>query len=152
MDINNYSIKLFMSPFAHYLHKLRMTRNIRQTDLAKMTGYEQSYVSALEVGLKSPPTEEFVAKLIAVLKMTADQAQEAREEAEASQRKFILEAEAHQDIYRMVNIMRTRVNRLHPKQIKMICDVMEMIDEMPPRQPEPLRRLPRRKPSEEVTM
>lgn len=152
MDINNYSIKLFMSPFAHYLHKLRMTRKIRQTDLAEMTGYEQSYVSALEVGLKSPPTEEFVTKLIVVLKMTPEQAQEAREEAAASQRKFILEADTHQDIYRMMNCLRACVDRLHPKQIKTICDVLEMSEEMPPRQPEPLRRLPRRKPSEEATM
>jgi predicted transcriptional regulator len=47
-----------MSPFSHFLHTLRMRLEIRQAELAALVGYEQSYISALEVGLKGPPTEE----------------------------------------------------------------------------------------------
>ena len=141
-----------MSPFAHYLHDLRMARKIRQMDLAEMMGYDQSYVSALEVGLKSPPTKEFVEKLIHVLDMTPAQAKEARDEAAASQRKWVLDSNLPRDAYRMVQALHERVGRLHPQQINMICSILEMSDAMPERPPEPLRRLPRRKPSEEVTM
>lgn len=141
-----------MSPFAHFLHNLRMARKIRQIDLAEMMGYDQSYVSALEVGLKAPPTKEFVEKLIHVLDMTPEQAQEARDEASASQRKWVLDASIPQDAYRMVKAMHDRVGRLHPQQISLICSILEMSDTMPERPPEQLRRLPRRKPTEEATM
>jgi len=54
-----------MSPFSHFLHELRMRLEIRQAELAELVGYEQSYISALEVGLKGPPTQEFITRLIA---------------------------------------------------------------------------------------
>jgi predicted transcriptional regulator len=47
----------FMSPFSHFLHELRLQHQIRQSELAELLGYEQSYISALEVGIKGPPTE-----------------------------------------------------------------------------------------------
>ncbi|UGA40203.1 helix-turn-helix domain-containing protein [Chromobacterium haemolyticum] len=56
-----------MSPFAHMLHELRMRYGIRQGDLAELIGYEQSYVSSLEVGIKGPPQPEFITKLIKAL-------------------------------------------------------------------------------------
>lgn len=49
-----------MSPFSHFLHELRLRHQIRQAELAELLGYEQSYISALEIGAKGPPTEEFV--------------------------------------------------------------------------------------------
>ena len=49
-----------MSPFSHFLHELRLRHQIRQSELAELLGYEQSYISALEIGAKGPPTEEFV--------------------------------------------------------------------------------------------
>lgn len=42
-----------MSPFSHFLHELRMRYDIRQVELAETMGYEQSYISALEVGIKA---------------------------------------------------------------------------------------------------
>jgi predicted transcriptional regulator len=47
-----------MSPFASALHSIRMQHGICQTVLADMIGYEQTYISALEVGKKGPPTQE----------------------------------------------------------------------------------------------
>lgn len=141
-----------MSPFAHFLHALRMTRKIRQSDLAEMTGYEQSYISAVEVGLKSPPTPEFVEKLIAVLDLTPSQAQVAREEAAASQRKLVLDSDCPQDVYRLLKALRERVDRLHPKQVSMICSILEMSDVLPARPPELQRRMRRRKTSVEAAM
>lgn len=45
-----------MSPFAHFLHDLRMRYGIRQRDLAERMGYETGYFSALEVGIKGTTT------------------------------------------------------------------------------------------------
>ena len=56
-----------MNPFSHYLHDLRMRHEIRQSELAELLGYEQSYISALEIGAKGPPTPEFIEKLILAL-------------------------------------------------------------------------------------
>lgn len=56
-----------MSPFARQLHELRLRHGIRQNELAELIGYDQTYISALEVGLKGPPTPEFVDKVVATL-------------------------------------------------------------------------------------
>ena len=61
-----------MSPFSHFLHELRLRLEIRQADLAKLVGYEQSYISALEVGLKGPPTQEFITRLIQAVAIAFD--------------------------------------------------------------------------------
>ena len=56
-----------MSPFSESLHSIRVRHGLRQVELAKLVGYEQSYISALEVGLKGPPTDEFVERLTAAI-------------------------------------------------------------------------------------
>jgi transcriptional regulator with XRE-family HTH domain len=141
-----------MSPFAHFLHSLRKARQIRQCDLAEMLGYDQSYVSALEVGLKSPPPQEFVEKLINVLSLPEEDAARARREADASNRRLVLDVQAPQDLYRMVDALRARMSRLHPKQINMICDILELSDGMSARPPEPASRVSRRKSTQEAPM
>lgn len=141
-----------MSPFAHYLHDLRISRQIRQCDLAEMIGYDQSYVSALEVGLKSPPPSEFVERLITALALSSEDAASARREAEASQRRLVLDAKMPEDVYRLIHALRGRVGRLQPTQISMIQDILEMSDGMPARRPEPLRRIPRRTTTQEAPM
>ncbi|WP_313301375.1 helix-turn-helix transcriptional regulator [Diaphorobacter sp.] len=141
-----------MSPFAHFLHGLRKDHQIRQRDLAEMLGYDQSYVSALEVGLKSPPPGEFVEKLITVLSLPADQADKARKAADASNRRLVLDVQAPLDLYRLMDALRSRMNRLHPKQVHMLCDILEMSDSMPARLPVPPRRSVRCKTQQEAPM
>jgi transcriptional regulator with XRE-family HTH domain len=137
-----------MSPFSHFLHELRMRRGVRQAELAEMTGYEQSYISALEVGLKGPPTEEFVEKLIEAFDLPPDQAREVRAVADASERKLVLDKDCPPDLYWMLKDMREHLRHLHPRHIKMIRDVLELAGEVPARQPELPRRLPRRRQEE----
>jgi transcriptional regulator with XRE-family HTH domain len=141
-----------MSPFAHFLHGLRKARQIRQCDLAEMLGYDQSYVSALEVGLKSPPPQEFVDRLINVLSLTADEAARARREAEASNRRLVLDVQAPQDLYRMIDALRERMGRLQPEHIHTICAILKMSDAVPARQPEVTRRPSGRKTQQEAPM
>lgn len=63
-----------------------MRHNVRQVELAELLGYEQSYISALEVGLKGPPTQEFVERLKAALPVSSVEQQELLTAAEVSQR------------------------------------------------------------------
>ncbi|WP_459720287.1 helix-turn-helix domain-containing protein [Paraburkholderia sp. 2C] len=48
-----------MSPFSILLHEFRPRSNLRQSDPAEKFGYEQSYLSSLEVGRKGRPTRRF---------------------------------------------------------------------------------------------
>lgn len=62
-----------MNPFACLLHTIRMQRGIRQTELSDLIGYEQTYISALEIGKKGPPTPEFVERLITALDLKGEE-------------------------------------------------------------------------------
>lgn len=137
-----------MSPFSHFLHDLRMRHEIRQSDLAELLGYEQSYISALEIGVKGPPTSEFVEKLVTVLALTPLERAEARQIMEASQRKFVLDSDSPQDLFWMFKELREQMNALRPVQIKMIRDVLGMTGSLAEPEPEPVRRLRRRRKEE----
>ena len=52
-----------MSPFSVLIGELRKSRSMRQGDFAKAIGYEQSYVSGIESGTKSTPSDEFLQKM-----------------------------------------------------------------------------------------
>lgn len=140
-----------MSPFAYLLHETRLAYGIRQSELAERMGYEQTYISALEVGSKGPPTAEFVEKLIATLALGAEEQVRLIEAAEASQRKLILEIDSSSDTYWMLKELREQIQFLHPAQIKMIRDVLQLPETLKERAIEPVHRLKRRR-SEEARM
>ncbi len=110
----------YMSPFADQLKLFRIRLGLRQTELAEQVGYEQSYVSALELGLKGPPTDEFVKKLIGVLKLSHEDQQSLNEAVAASQRKISIPPEAPAEIYWLCHKLRQQIERLHPVQIELI--------------------------------
>lgn len=132
-----------MSPFAESLHSLRLRYGLRQVELAKLIGYEQSYISALEVGLKGPPTDEFLERLAAAISLTEAEREALRAAALASQRKLVIEPDAPPDIYWLLSDLRDEVGHLTPLQVRMIRDVLALRDNMhEPR--ERVRRLKRR--------
>ncbi|MDR3483187.1 MAG: helix-turn-helix transcriptional regulator [Burkholderiaceae bacterium] len=140
-----------MSPFSHFLHDLRLRHQIRQSELAELLGYEQSYISALEVGIKGPPTEEFVNKLVAALALPLDERKELREIVAASDRKLALPTDSPQSMYWMLKGLRDQLGNLHPLQVKLIQDALAMRGSLVDPLPEPVRRIKRRR-NEEVTM
>ena len=140
-----------MSPFSHLLHDLRMRRRIRQVDLAERMGYEQSYISALEAGLKGPPTPEFVERLVKGLDLPEDEERELRAAAEASQRKLVIEPDTPQDVYWLLNRLRSKLNVLTPAQVRVINDVLDMSPSQTEGRSDPPRRL-RRQQKREVHM
>ncbi len=109
-----------MSPFSADLRNLRGLQGLRQSELAARLGYEQSYVSALEVGTKGPPTQEFVERLIESLALDAEWQHRLWESYAMSQRKFILPLQASADTYRVCHELRMQIEQLHPAQIELI--------------------------------
>lgn len=137
-----------MSPFSHLLHDLRMRYEIRQSELAEMLGYEQSYISALEIGVKGPPTPEFVEKLVSALALSEDEKQEVHDAVDASQRKLVAGPDTPRDVYWMLKDLREQLDVLHPIQLKMIRAALDLKGKFTDQQPEPVRRIKRRRKEE----
>lgn len=111
---------LTMSPFALYLKTLRANRNLRQKDLAERLGYEQSYVSALELGAKGPPNREFIDRLISKLALTEDEMGQLEDAFARSSRTIKLPASASRDLYGMFYELGRQIQALDPLQIQLI--------------------------------
>ena len=132
-----------MSPFSESLHSIRVRHGLRQVELAKLVGYEQSYISALEVGLKGPPTDEFVERLTAAIPLTKEEQEALRAAAQESHRKLVIEPDAPADIYRLLSDLRGEIEHLTPAQVRMIREVLALRGTMHESR-EPARRLTRR--------
>lgn len=102
------------------MHELRVSLDLRQFEMAERLGYEQSYVSAIEVGIKGPPPKKFVSLLIDNLKL--DESWQARlwDALELSQRKIVLPNETPEAVYRLCNELRLQLDQLHPTQVELI--------------------------------
>jgi len=136
-----------MSPFSQLLHDLRVRHGLRQAELADRIGYEQSYISALEVGLKGPPTEEFLDRVANAMSLGDEERHQLWVAAQASQRKLVIDPDAPPDIYWMLNDLRSEVDRLTPVQVRMIREVIAMRSAMSESR-EPEHRLKRRRKEE----
>jgi len=86
-----------VSSFAHLLHELRLRHGVRQSDLAALIGYDQTYISAVEVGLKGPPTTEFIDKVAGVLALPDEDRLALHQATEASQRNLVVDLDTPQD-------------------------------------------------------
>ena len=115
-----------MSPFASYLRELRCRRGLKQKAAAELLGYEQSYISALERSAKGPPKQDFVTRLIRVLKLSADERVELEEALRKSKRQVSLPCSALAEEYELLRELEPQLGRLHPVQIKMIRQVLSL--------------------------
>lgn len=129
-----------------------MRNDIRQAELADLLGYEQSYISALEIGLKGPPTEEFIERLIQTLSIPSAEQSQLQAAAEASQRKLVIDSDAPPDVYWLLKDLREKVPRISPAKVRMIRDILGIQEAQSEARPESIRRLKRRSRKEEATM
>jgi transcriptional regulator with XRE-family HTH domain len=88
--------------------------------MADKLGYEQSYISAIELGTKGPPSTDFIETLISCLELDGEWQARVAHALEESQRKMILPNEASEDVYRMFNELRRQLEGLHPAQVELI--------------------------------
>lgn len=134
-----------MSPISAALHELRNAFGLRQAELANLLGYEQSYISALEIGTKGPPPPEFVNRLIGKLNLDPDWQTQLWDSLEYSQRKIVLPPEAPEAVYRLLNEFRQKFERLHPDQIELIRIALKLPQSLAVESPRPIRRRIRRR-------
>lgn len=109
-----------MSPFAVALRELRLLRRLRQSDAAELLGYEQTYISALEIGTKGPPPEAFVDRVVRVFELQDLDEKRLRDAHEVSHRRVVIPADAPETVYMLVNELRQQIEQLHPAQIELI--------------------------------
>lgn len=99
---------------------LRNRLGIRQVRFAEMIGYEQSYVSALELGLKGPTNKEFLAKLIQTFTLDEPQQLALMNAVKESQQRFVLPRGVQADTFRMCSELWEKIDQLPPSQIQAI--------------------------------
>ena len=131
-----------MSPFSTYFHDLRRRHRVSQKEIAHLMGYEQGYISGLEIGRKGPPNEEFIRKLVDALNLNPEEQVLLGQSVQESQRKYLLPSDASAEIFRLVHELWHEMNNLHPIQIRMIRDVLHLRDQISmPSLPDVSRRL-----------
>lgn len=95
-----------------------------------MIGYEQGYISGIEIGRKGPPNEEFIDKLIAALNLDPNEQSALRKAVKESERRYTLPQEVPVNVYRMMHELWLDVENLHPVQIRMIRDILRLRDQL----------------------
>lgn len=115
-----------MSPFSTLFRELRISCELRQAEFASQLGYEQSYISAIELGIKGPPSVDFIERLVQRLELDEHWQKRLHEALEESQRKIILPNESSDELYRMFNALRRQIGALHPAQVELIQMALRM--------------------------
>lgn len=115
-----------MSPFSTAFRELRIFCGLRQADFAARLGYEQSYISAIELGTKGPPSVEFIERLTERLQLDEHWQKRLLTALDESQRKITLPSESSDELYKMFNELRRQISALHPAQVELIQMALQM--------------------------
>jgi transcriptional regulator with XRE-family HTH domain len=116
-----------MSPFAAAFRDLRVFCGMRQADFAAKLGYEQSYISAIELG-KGPPGGEFIDRINERLQLSDTWEARLRAALDESQRKIILPVGASEEMYKLFNELRRQVDTLRPVQLELMQIALRLPD------------------------
>jgi len=119
-----------MSPFSIAFRELRIFLGLRQAEFAASLGYEQSYISAIELGTKGPPGLEFVARVVGRLELDDVWSRRLQEAHDVSLRKITLPSEAPEEVYRMFNDLRRQIENLHPTQVELMQLALRLSDSL----------------------
>jgi transcriptional regulator with XRE-family HTH domain len=115
-----------MSPFSVYLSELRHRFGLRQTKLAEMLGYEQSYISGLESGTKSPTNQEFLSRLVRAFHLSEEEQSELARAVKHSQQRFVLPREAPPEAFRLCCELWEKLERLPLPQLQAMRVVLSL--------------------------
>lgn len=115
-----------MSPFSVYLSELRIRHGLRQTKLAELLGYEQGYISALELGTKNPSNEEFLAKLVQTFEMTSQEQAELAIAVKESQVRYTLPRDVPPEAFRFCSQLWEKIDRLPQTQWQVMLGLLNL--------------------------
>jgi transcriptional regulator with XRE-family HTH domain len=118
-----------MSPFAIFFQLLRRHNGLRQHELAKLLGYEQAYISAIELGHKSP-SQEFLDRLGRQINLNDLDRAEMLQAIHKSRRRFVLPVDVSAETYQLCSELWDKIDRLHPAQIQAIRQMIKLDDEI----------------------
>lgn len=109
-----------MSPFAVHLKNLRLSRGLKQKELALVLGYEPSYLSALERSEKGPPKEDFIRRLIKGLSLDEIEQADLQRALKHSRRQVSIPPRASEEEYGLIHELEPQLGQLTPLQIHLI--------------------------------
>lgn len=130
------------SPVSIYLRDLRLRIGMTQLELAHLIGFEQAFVSGIELGTKKP-SKNFLEKLIAAMELSERDRKELDLALKASKRRFTLPPEASTKTYQFCSDLWDRLERLHPSildAMHLLLKTGDQVAERPRHQPTRLRR------------
>jgi transcriptional regulator with XRE-family HTH domain len=113
-----------------------------QIDLARAIGYEQAYLSSLELGMKNP-SQEFMARLIEKVQLSNEERDELMSELAASRTRFSLPPDVSTETFRFCSALWEKIDRLHPALLSAMHAMLTVEDQVANRarhQPKRLRR------------
>lgn len=120
-----------MSPFSLLLRQFRLSRGLKQIELAERLGFEPSYLSALERSEKGPPRQDFIRKLIRGLDLNEAEQDELARALRDSCRQVSLPAKSSSEEYAFVRRLRPQLGSLHPLQLKLLDLALQIPDAFP---------------------
>jgi transcriptional regulator with XRE-family HTH domain len=115
-----------LSPISAHLQELRKRYGVSQRELALRIGYEQAYISGIELGRKGPPPERFIQKLIIGLNLNAQEESSLRLAVLESQRKYVLPEDASTEEFRLFRELWNQLGKLHPAQIQIMREILRL--------------------------
>lgn len=115
-----------VSPFATLLRSLRTQKGVRQVDLAEKLGYEQTYISALEVDKKGPPPPEFIERFVSAYHLSEQDRRDLLEAADASERKLVIREDVPAEVYLLLRDLREKRPHLCSKKAQVLRDILGM--------------------------
>lgn len=113
-----------------------------QLDLAKAIGYEQGYLSSIELGLKTP-SQEFLNRLVEKVQLGEEDRLGLEVALSASNRHFSLPHDASTETYRFCNALWAKIDQMHPalmQALHSMIAVEDQVEQRPRHQPTRLRR------------
>lgn len=117
------------SPLSIFLRELRLRSGLTQLQMGSLLGYEQAYMSSLELGLKSP-SKQFLLKLTAALELNEKDRNDLESAAKQSNRRFTLPPEASTQAYVFCNALWEKIEHLYPAQIAAMAELLKMDEQM----------------------
>lgn len=120
-----------MSPFSLLLRQFRLSRGLKQFELADRLGFEPSYLSALERSEKGPPRQDFIRRLIRGLDLNEAEQDELARALRDSCRQVSLPAKSSYEEYAFLRRLRPQLGSLHPLQLKLLDLALQIPDAFP---------------------
>jgi transcriptional regulator with XRE-family HTH domain len=117
------------SPISIFLRDLRLEVGMTQQELAKSIGYEQAYVSVVELGIKGP-SKEFLDNLTAQLSLDDKDQLELEQALKASNKRFSLPPNVSTETYLFCNDLWDKIERLHPAVLSAMHSMLKVEDQV----------------------